>query len=230
MVSRLRGDDRRSTGIHESVRAGLLMHPDPLTRLLGNHEEIFETHRTRYTDKEYYLASSGQHARIRVDAFPDRPLKGHVRTVATVASSDFFSSDVKVYQTVVSIDDAFTSLKPGMSAEVTIHVDNTLENIIALPVQAIIGGAESGRTRKIYVMTSSGPQEREIVVGLSNEKMAEVREGLQVGEQVIMNPKAIVGNSVKTREDVAEKNAKGGGSGKGKGGPPSGGKGGPPAK
>lgn len=228
MVSRLRGDDRRSTGIHESVRASLLANPDPLARLLGNHEDIFEMHRARYRDKEYHLASSGQSSMIRVDAFPDKTLKGHVRSVATVASSsDFMSSDVKVYTTIVAIDDPVGNLKPGMSAEVTIYVDNTLENVLAVPVQSIIGGAESGRTRKLYVMTASGPQEREVTIGLSNEKMAEVREGLQAGDQVILNPKTIVGDKAKTREDAP---AQGKGAGKGKGGIPGGGagKGGPP--
>ena len=130
------------------------------------------------------------------------------------------SSDVKVYQTIVSIDDTVGNLKPGMSAEVTIYVDNTLENVLAVPVQAVIGGAESGRTRKVFVMTNSGPQEREVVIGLSNEKLAEIREGLQAGDQVVLNPKAIIGNSAKTREEGADKTKGGigkGGAGKGSG-------------
>jgi hypothetical protein len=156
------------------------------------------------------------------------------------------ASDVKVYSTIVSIDEPLRGLKPGMSAEVTIHVNSTLEDILAIPVQAVLGGAESGRTRKVFVMTAAGPEEREIQIGLSNEKMAEVKSGLQAGDQVVVNPKAIVGNSAKTREDMPEQGTKGKGKGgfKGKGAPggtppaeggqpPSGGggaKGGPPAK
>ena len=126
------------------------------------------------------------------------------------------TSDVKVYATIVSIDDPLPGLKPGMSAEVTIHVDSTLENILAIPVQAVVGGAESGRNRKVFVMTPTGPEEREIQIGLSNEKMAEVKGGLQAGDQVVVNPKAIVGNTAKTREDVPEQGTKGKGKAKGK--------------
>ena len=107
-----------------------------------------------------------------------------------------------------------------------------------------MGGAESGRTRKVFVMTPSGPEEREIQIGLSNEKMAEVKSGLQAGDQIVVNPKVLVGNTAKTREDMPEAGSKGGmGKGKGKGGPPADGgappgspggggvgKGGPPAK
>src|SRR5262249_140750 len=162
-----------------------------------------EMQKEAYQAHEYYDAARGMPATVRVDAFPEKPLRGHVRTVATVASSsDFFTSDVKVYSTIVSIDDEVPGLRPGMSAEVTINVDNSVERVLAIPVQAVIGGAEAGRTRKVFVMTPAGPEEREVQIGLSNEKMAEVKSGLQAGDQVVVNPKAIVGNSAKTREDM----------------------------
>jgi hypothetical protein len=117
-----------------------------------------------------------------------------------------------------------------MSAEVTIHIDKTLENVLTIPVQAVVGGAESGKKRKVWVMTAGGPEEREVELGLSNERMAEVKSGLQAGDQVVVNPKAIVGNTAKTREDMPDPSAKGkGGMGKGGGGK-SKGKGGPPAE
>jgi multidrug efflux pump subunit AcrA (membrane-fusion protein) len=241
MVSRIRGDDRRSTGVHESVHAALLLSLSPINALLSQQEEVSEKLRQEYQSHEYYEAARGMPATIRVDAFPEQMLKGHVRTVATVASSsDFMTSDVKVYQTVVGIDDQFPGLKPGMSAEVTIHVDKTVENVLAIPVQAVIGGAESGRTRKIFVMTPNGPEEKEIEIGLSNEKMAEVRSGLNEGDEIVVNPKAILGKDAKTREDVPDQGKGKGKDGKGKGkdagapgGSPGGGgvgKGGPPAK
>ena len=232
MVSRIHGDDRRSTGIHESVLAGLSLNPRPITAVLPLHEFVVELRREDYRSLEYREAARGQPAMLRMDAFPGKPgkpVRGHVKTVATVASmGDWMSSDVKVYSTIVAIDEPLPGLRPGMNAEVTIHVNSTLENVLAIPVQSIIGGAESGPTRKVFVMTSSGPEEREIQIGLSNEKMAEVKSGLSAGDQIVVNPKAIVGNSAKTREDMPEQ----GKGGKGKGGK---GKGavtgaGPPAK
>jgi hypothetical protein len=232
MMSRIRGDDRRSTGMHESVRAGLMLNLSPMHALLTQQEDLLERQRETYRSREYYEAARGMPASVRVDAFPEKIFKGHVKTVATVASAtDWMASDVKVYATIVGIDDPLPGMKPGMSAEVTIHVNSTVEDVLAIPVQAVVGGAESGRTRKVFVMTASGPEEREIQIGLSNEKMAEVRSGLSAGDQVIVNPKAIVGNAAKTREDMPEEPKKGKfggfGKGKGKGGPPAEG-GGPP--
>ena len=231
MVARVKGDDRRSTGVADSVRAAMLLNPSPLNTLLSQLPDLMEQQRAEYADREYYEAARGMPASVKVDAFSDRPLKGHVRTVATVASAtDWSSADVKVYATIVAIDDTPPGLKPGMSAEVTIHVNKTLENVLTIPVQAIVGGAESGSKRKVWVMAAGGPEEREVELGLSNERMAEVKSGLQAGDQVVVNPKAIVGNTAKTREDMPDPSAKGqwgkgkggagGGKGKGKGGPP----------
>jgi hypothetical protein len=47
--------------------------------------------------------------------------------------------------------------------------------------------------------------ERDIVVGQSNERMAEIKEGLREGDEVVLNPKTLVGDNAKTRQPGAEK-------------------------
>lgn len=202
MVSRIRGDDRQSTGFLDTVRAGLLTNPNPLSRLLLNSEASLNTLRDQNRDKEYIIASKGQPAKIRVDAFPNRLIEGHVRSKAAVASqTDFFASEVKVYQTLVILDESVEGLQPDMSAEVTIQVDPPREPVLCVPLQAVVGGAEGGSKRRVFVMTPSGPAEKEVVLGLFNEKMVEVREGLTEGDDVVLNPKVILGDKAKTREE-----------------------------
>lgn len=159
---------------------------------------------TRVHEAMVSRVRSDQPAQVRVDAFPDRTLRAHVESVATVAAQqDFLSADVKVYQTIVAIDDAVEGLKPGMSAEVTITVGHPLESVLTLPLQAVVGSVELGKQRKCFVMTPDGPVERDIVVGVSNERLVEIRSGVQEGEQVILNPKALVGDKMKTRTSGA---------------------------
>jgi multidrug resistance efflux pump len=152
---------------------------------------------------------TGQPALVKVESFGDRLLHGKVESVATVAAQqDFLSADVKVYTTKVVIDPEDIkglSLKPGMSAAVTITISDALEHVLAVPLQAIIGGAELGAERKIVVMTPDGPKERSITVGASNETMAEIREGLKEGAEVVLNPKAVLGDQIKVREPGTEK-------------------------
>lgn len=145
---------------------------------------------------------SGQTAVVKCDSFPDRILKGHVDSVATVAAqTDWFASDVKLYPAKVAIDEYLEGLKPGMSAEVTITTGAPREHVLVVPVQAIIGGAEMAGKRQLFVMSGKGPERRDVVIGESNDKMVEVREGLQEGDDVVLNPKALLGDDkVKTRE------------------------------
>ena len=80
------------------------------------------------------------------------------KMVGTVPSQqDWFSSDVKVYQTMVSIDEHLPGLKPGMTAEVTIFTDSHSDHALTVPIQAILGGADLGSKRKVYVLTPTGP-------------------------------------------------------------------------
>jgi hypothetical protein len=146
----------------------------------------------------------GQPASIRVDSFPDRVLRGKVYSVATISSQqDWLSADVKVYTTKVAIEDYVDGFKPGMSAEVTITIGDVLDHVLTVPIQAIVGSAELGKRRKCFVLTPEGPVERDIVVGMSNEKMAEIREGLKEGDEVVLNPKALIGDRLKTRQPGA---------------------------
>jgi RND family efflux transporter MFP subunit len=173
----------------------------------------------------------GQSAMVRVESMSNQRLRGHVESVAnTPSQQDMFAADVKVYATKVAVDEELEGLKPGMTAEVTITVADALEDVLTVPIQAIIGAAEMGSTRKCFVITPNGPEEREIVVGMSNEKEAEIKSGLKEGEEVVTNPKAIVGDKVKTREAGEYSNKNGGqeGNGKGRGkGPDGKGPGGP---
>jgi multidrug resistance efflux pump len=148
---------------------------------------------------------AGQPAIVRVDSFPSQLMHGKVDSVATIsAQQDWLSADVKVYTTKVSIDDYIEGLKPGMSAEVTITIGDLLQHVLTVPIQAIIGSVELGKHRKCFVLTPEGPVERDIVVGMSNEKVAEIRAGLQEGDEVVENPRVLLAGKVKTRSGPAD--------------------------
>lgn len=225
MVSRIKGDIRVSTGLVTRLRAGMLAVPDPFTRLVSQHEDFLDDVQKEYRDYEYRTARKGQRATVRVDAFPDKTLPGRVRMVAGVASqTDSWVSDVKVYQTLVSIDDVVPGLKPDMTAEVTIHIEGISE-VLTVPLQAVVGGAELGAKRKVFVRTPTGYDEREVTLGLMNDRVVEVREGLAENDEVVINPRVLLGDTrTRTRDGAAEsgaaaENGKGGGKGKGQGGP-----------
>ncbi|HTK77368.1 MAG TPA: hypothetical protein VL371_19040, partial [Gemmataceae bacterium] len=219
MVSRIKGDIWQPTGFVDTLRAAMMFTPDGLTRLLNQH--AIPDIRERMRDYEMKRVYNGMRATVRIDAFHDHVLQGHVKSVATVASQqDWMTADVKLYQTMVSIDESRDGLKPGMSAEVTIYVEGTGEQVLTLPLQAVVGGAEMGRLRKVFVMDGPTPREREVTLGLSNERVVEVKDGLNEGEVVVLNPRVLIGDKAKTRQagDVDRGvTTEGGSGGKGKG-------------
>ena len=236
LVSRIKGDDRKPTGAFVASRIGLLTTPDLMGRLTGQSDAYVAAVSEVGHDKEYYVATKGMRAMVRIDAFPDRVYIARVRTVAAVASmADWMSSDVKLYQTLVQITGlrregssgeeedfeydvdkarkALAGLKPDMSAEVTIQVDPAEQKVLTVPIQAVVGGAESGPNRKIFVLENGQPVEREIELGLFNDKKVEVKVGLKEGDIVVLNPKVIIGDKAKTR-DEGDPSGRGGSKGK----------------
>ncbi len=175
----------------EPVREGqkIMQIPD-LSKMLVNvrvHEAMVSYLRNEpdANDKSTWQAAS-----VRVDAQSARSLRGHIKTIDTIASQqDFFAADVKVYKTMVSIDEPVEGLKPGMSAEVTIFADESPEEVLAVPIQSVVGTINSGAKRQCFVLNAGGqPELRDIVVGMSNQRSVEVKSGLKEGEKVVLNP------------------------------------------
>jgi HlyD family secretion protein len=215
MIRNVRGDKLVRTGFSDAVNALLRLSSNRPLNVLAS-EFAFNDMRMDFMEKnkdyEQVVADGGQPATIRIDSLPGRTFKGHVTTVATVASQqDWMSSDVKVYQTMVSIDEEIENVRPGMSAEVTILTDAKAEHVLAVPVEAIIGGSDMGRKRKCFVKTPKGPVEREIVLGMSNDTKAEVLSGLEDGDEVVLNPFVLLKPSERGTDNTgARKGPRGG--------------------
>ena len=131
----------------------------------------------------------GQKAKIRVDAFANESLTGTVKMVQPLPDpSSFFSSDIKVYTTLVTIDQVNTSLRPGMTAEVTILID-TLDDVLSVPVTAIL--PLKGKNY-VYVITKDGPQRQEVELGRTNDIMMQITKGVADGDLIATNPTALL--------------------------------------
>jgi HlyD family secretion protein len=225
----------------EPVREGqkLMQIPD-LSRMLVN-VRVHEAMVSHLRNEDPNDSGAWQQAQIRVDADPSRILRGHVKSVDTIASQqDFFAADVKVYKTMVSIDEPVEGLKPGMSAEVTIIADESPNEVLSVPIQSVVGTISSGAKRQCFVLDEDDqPQLREIVVGMSNQRSVEVKSGIKEGERVVLNPMPLLpedtelkpgksrskSDAVDDDDDTPKKKG-----GKKKGGPPASGPGGIPGK
>ncbi|HID22947.1 MAG TPA: efflux RND transporter periplasmic adaptor subunit, partial [Planctomycetaceae bacterium] len=141
----------------------------------------------------------GLPAMIKVDAFPDRVYEGTVKSVAVLPNpGGWLSSDIKVYETIVTIDEEVEELKPGMTAVVEIHIDR-LRDVLSVPIQAIV---ERNNETWCFVMDEGGDiVKRRIMLGRSNDKFVHVKSGIREGEQVVLNPMAILGEEAESEKE-----------------------------
>lgn len=125
-------------------------------------------------------------------AIRDRSLRGTVVSVSSQPeASNWFSAQVKEYATIVKIDDtaAAEGIKPGMTAEVEILIAE-LPNVLVVPLTGVV---EHDGKFVCYVKAAGNKvTARPVVVGKSNDKFLEIKDGLTEGEEVVLNPRATV--------------------------------------
>jgi len=131
----------------------------------------------------------GQKARITLDAYPDKAINGEVSKVSVLPDSGnrYLSPDLKLYPTMVEINETHEWLKPGMTAKVEILVTN-LSNVVYVPIQAV----SPWEDRHVCYIADGGskPERRVVDIGENNDEFIEIRSGLKEGERVLLRPLA----------------------------------------
>ena len=129
---------------------------------------------------EYAAASIavGQTAKVSLDASGGSEIEGKVASVASIVRRQSQYSQAMVRDVSVALpDDVIAKLRPGMSAKITISVDNQSAAL------AVPDGALEYRDGKPGVVVR-GDGWRPVQLGRETEGMRIVEAGLEAGEQV----------------------------------------------
>ncbi len=127
-----------------------------------------------------------QPVKIVMDAFPDKVLKGRVLEVAPLPDQQrgWMNPDLKVYETLITIDGTHDFLRTRMSCKTEILV-RRLNRVLLVPIQVV---ANRGGHKVCYVATSSGSKERQVTTGAFTDTLVQIIGGLEEGEEVLLNP------------------------------------------
>lgn len=112
--------------------------------------------RVKVNENDIVNVKLGDIAAVSIDAFPGRKLAGKVREISSSAQNASGSSatsqaaasasdEVANFLVKISISDRDITLRPGMSATADIETQ-TVENVIAVPIQSVTVRAEGGKT------------------------------------------------------------------------------------
>jgi HlyD family secretion protein len=134
-----------------------------------------------------------QAAQLRIDAYPNREFRGSVSRIDELPTiADGQRTDEKSYTTVIALEGKTDGLRPGLSVAVNLPVGKPLNNVLTVPLRALLGKPGIGKTVSCLVQTAEGPEEREVLLGQSNDKLSEVQAGLREGDEVILNPRLLL--------------------------------------
>lgn len=154
----------------------------------------------------------GMKAKIRVQG---REFDGEVTAVANRPETNWFST-AKKYVVQVAIDGGTEKLRPGFTAEVEIFVAD-LDDVISVPVAAVI---EQSGEFVCAVRTEDGFERRPVELGLSNDKLVQITQGLSPSETVFLYPRGLLGDgpsksdAEESGEEPAERRGEGDGQGR----------------
>jgi multidrug resistance efflux pump len=192
MLAHFRGEERGAASVSAAHGAGV----SQLLPNLLDHSAIGAVRGSTQRAEESN-PYPGDQVLIQVHALPDQFLHGHIKRIATLPSyREWLLTDAKVYPTVVAVDEAWPGLKPGMMADVTILSGQPLENVLAVPTEAMTIPPKAGEKSKLYVLTPNGPEEREVTVGLASDSLVQVKNGVEDGEEVVLNPESLAHKEV----------------------------------
>jgi len=135
---------------------------------------------------------TGQKANITFDAVEDLNITGEVAEVDTLGTA---TQGVITYGVKITFDTQDERVKPGMSVSVAIITD-ARQDVLLVSSSAI---KQQDDVSYVEIMTESGvPQQEVVTIGLSNDTMTEIVNGLKEGDSVVTQ--TITANSSSTQQ------------------------------
>lgn len=151
----------------------------------------------RVSDRHYYGLRRGQPVSVHLPSLPNRLFPGRITWLGPIPTRlSRFAPESLHHKIEILLDErgeAVSDVFPGMTAEADIIVD-ARENVLRVASDAII---EHEGAYIVLAETAAGPERREIRVGVSNDEVTEVLDGLSLEDRVIVD-------SAETLRDLAD--------------------------
>jgi HlyD family secretion protein len=124
---------------------------------------------------------SGMEARVTLQPFPDKDLRGVVTYVAPIVKTT--KEQNRTVDVEVEVKEGLTVCRPGMSADVTV-VLSSKDNVVYVPADAVMFKPDGNF---VYTIHGGTVVSRKVELGLTNWDTCEILSGVNEGEQVIVS-------------------------------------------
>ena len=174
----------------------------------------------------------GDPVRIKVDAYPGKPLNGSVKRIASTATvkNEGTQQEVTNFEVRIQVVNPAIQLRPGMSASVDIETQ-TVRHVVAVPIQSVtVRSRESGKTaeklkqeREKRTGVNSSELERQtrkelqrvvflkeqdtvrlvpVQTGIADNNFIEIRSGVKAGDEVVSGSYTAISKDLTERSKI----------------------------
>ncbi|MDP2279347.1 MAG: efflux RND transporter periplasmic adaptor subunit [Nitrospirota bacterium] len=127
----------------------------------------------------------GQQANITMDAYQGNIFKGEIYLISPVVLGG--KQETRTFEVRTRLKEKQIIIKPGMSADVEIIVDN-IKNALVVPSHALM---EKNGKKFVFIKKSSTAKLIPVETGQFNWNFTEITSGFKEGGAVIINPDAM---------------------------------------
>jgi HlyD family secretion protein len=132
-------------------------------------------------EADHARVQTGRAALVRVDAVPNRELKGTLGDISLMAKPDFtLWPPTRNFDVVIMLHDTDPRLRSGMSATARVELEH-LPNVLIVPSAAVF---QRGRVPTAYVAAGRGFEPRTVTVLRRGRDEIAIASGLREGERV----------------------------------------------
>ncbi len=129
--------------------------------------------------------SPGLRATVTFEAMPHLTLEGQLTSVSEIPNRENMrGEDIRYFFGELKLDRSAPGLKPGMSAVVTFIMPSQ-SDVLAVPYEAVV--SEDGGNA-CFLIAGDHLERREVTLGQSTTDLVEITEGLNEGEEVVLDP------------------------------------------
>jgi macrolide-specific efflux system membrane fusion protein len=142
-------------------------------------------------------AKLGQDVDVLLDALPGRVYEAKVTKIAPAAKLPK-GKEVEVFAVEATLTTPDAAIKPGMTADVRIHVDKR-ESVLTLPIEAVITESGTSFVNRLPKAGPAGTKTEKILVtlGARNDREVEIVSGLEEKDRVLVQPGSAAANEYK---------------------------------
>lgn len=137
----------------------------------------------RVREVDLHKVGPGVRGRARFDAYPGLELQASVRRVGVLAERTAPDIRGKSFGVLIDLEGADARLRPGMTAQIEL-VSGVARDVLLVPLHAVF---EDAGEAWCWVQADGALERRTLELGLRDHHLVEVRSGLGVGEELVVD-------------------------------------------